>query len=225
MDSGFPEGRGHASDQESNATISSVCEGSGNSGVRQGWRRDLSRRARPWHNKPPPDGVGLPLASGNECRRTIRLPTVYETRASGVRRNDEDIVFKLPGKHSAFHPPPPPKLTLDDFRRFQRARPVTNGPPEVRKWVLSQMRNDWTYSFQAKRRMWKGLPDALPAKMVQVPTSVRTSRIYIIIDDMPSPTTGATEPATSGGLLMLPGLFVKATGAPAGDSTFGATWD
>jgi len=102
----------------------------------------------------------------------------------------EDIVFKLPGRHSVFHPPPPPHLTDSSFNEFRDATPVADGPPEIRKWLLSQMQNDFAYSFQSKRGAWKGLKHGLPAKMVEIPTGVPASRIYIIIDNIESPTTG-----------------------------------
>jgi hypothetical protein len=120
----------------------------------------------------------------------VYRPFMKDGHAVGVQTT-EDIVFKLPGHRSAFHPPPPPELTLDSFlHSFQNAAPVADGPPEIRKWVVSQMRKDFSYSFPAKQGAWKGLKYGLPAKMVEIPTGVLASRIYIIIDNVESPSTG-----------------------------------
>lgn len=136
---------------------------------------------------PPTGWACLQEAAMDAAERYVYRPFEKDGHPVGVRTT-EDIVFKLPGQRAVFHPPPAPQLTSESFNGFRDATPVADGPPEIRKWVLSQLRKDWAYSFQAKQGTWKGLKDELPARMVEVPTSIPTSRIYIIIDNIPSNT-------------------------------------
>jgi hypothetical protein len=137
----------------------------------------------------PTGWVCLGDAAMTAAEQYVYKPFVKHGRPVGVQTTVE-IAFRLPGQHRVFHPPPPPYLTVGSFNEFRKATLVADGPPEIRKWVLSQMREDRTYSFQAKRGQWKGLKYELPTKMVEIPTNVPASRIYIIIDNIASPSTG-----------------------------------
>jgi hypothetical protein len=95
----------------------------------------------------------------------------------------EDIVFELPGHHGVFHPPPPPKLTFDSFNEFREATPVADGPREIRKWLLSELRRNPDYLSAAKHGAFEGVKDALPANMVELPTGVPASRLFLITDN------------------------------------------
>ncbi len=121
-------------------------------------------------------------------------PFLEDGRPVAVRTS-EDIAFELPGQHSVFRPAPPPKVTFESFvnspeHAFLTATPVADGPPEIRKWLLSQMQKGSMYSLWAKQGAFKGMKNGLPAKMVEIPTGAPASRVYMIIDNVPSPGTG-----------------------------------
>ncbi len=121
-------------------------------------------------------------------------PFMKDGHPVGVKTT-EDIVFKLPGQHSVFQPPQPPQLTFGDFTNgphvaFQNTTPVADGPPEIRKWLLSRMQKDPLYALWAKQGAFKSMKYGLPAKMVEIQTGVPTSRNYLITDNVVSPGLG-----------------------------------
>jgi hypothetical protein len=124
------------------------------------------------------------------ARQYVYRPFTKDGYPVGVETSD-DIIFRLPGQHSAFQPPPPPQLTIESFisgsnNAFENATPVADVPPDIRKWLLLQMQKDSLYSPWAKQGAFKSMKYGLPAKMVEISAGVPNSRTYLITNDVVS---------------------------------------
>ncbi|HEY6464820.1 MAG TPA: energy transducer TonB [Candidatus Acidoferrales bacterium] len=140
--------------------------------------------------RPPAGWACLSEAAMNAAEQYVYRPFTKDGQAVYVETT-EDIVFKLPRQHSVFDAPPPPKLDLSSFTPFYRHQTqVADGPPEIFKWFLSQLRQDSDYLDWAKRGAFDGIKDGLPANRVEVPTGTPSSRLYLVVDNAVRPSVG-----------------------------------